>query len=264
MSFTVKEILNQLDLAFGMIPSSYYPKGNPLDIKYNFFLDLEHGYCMTAGSSIHLYADDINWAIVFEKSGYQKRGYVADIELDYIGNCITYQVNKYVDRNYITNASNIIVITYDEFEKIRNKSGSEMEQFELISPEATEVMVRDIKIKIEQDHTKYETLGIELREFANPRKLIGFDVLVRYLHETNPNLIKATENEIKKHITSDLPKILTLNEFNYVSTYEENIPPSEQETFQLIANILVTKDTTLWKPTQNANNHWKNWVSGHL
>jgi hypothetical protein len=41
-------------------------------------------------------------------------------------------------------------------------------------------------------------------------------------------------------------------------------PPSKQETFNLIAKVLVTKDVTNWKPTLEPNNSWKNWESGHL
>ncbi|RZJ46331.1 MAG: hypothetical protein EOO44_22835 [Flavobacterium sp.] len=82
MTFNETEILEQLDLAFNGIPSKYYPTGQPGDIKYNFFLDLEHGYCETAGSRIHLYADSARWIIVFEKSGYQNRGTSAEIELN--------------------------------------------------------------------------------------------------------------------------------------------------------------------------------------
>ena len=79
MGFTETEKLEQLDLAFNGVPSKYYPAGRNEDIKYNFFLDLEHGYCETAGNRIHLYADSTRWAIVFEKSGYQNRGTSAEI-----------------------------------------------------------------------------------------------------------------------------------------------------------------------------------------
>src|SRR5689334_12802499 len=97
--FTENEILHQLDLAFNGTPNEYYPEGQPGDIKYNFFLDLEHGYCETAGNRIHLYADSTRWAIVFEKSGYQNRGGSAEIELNYVGNCIDYPIDKYPERN---------------------------------------------------------------------------------------------------------------------------------------------------------------------
>jgi hypothetical protein len=56
-SFTEKEILNQLDLAFQGIPSEFYPAEKEENIKYNFFLDLEHGCFSTAGNRIHLYAE---------------------------------------------------------------------------------------------------------------------------------------------------------------------------------------------------------------
>jgi len=39
---------------------------------------------------------------------------------------------------------------------------------------------------------------------------------------------------------------------------------SNQETFKLISKILLTKDTTYWKPTMKPNNHWSNWESGNL
>jgi len=83
MEFTENEILEKVDLVFKGIPTDDYPQGNKEDIKYNFFLDLEHGYCVTAGNKIHLYADKNRWAIVFEKCGYQNRGDDAEIELQY-------------------------------------------------------------------------------------------------------------------------------------------------------------------------------------
>ena len=263
MAFSEKEILEQLDLSSKGIPTSYYPEGKSGDIKYNFFLDLEHGYCETAGNRIHLYADSVRWAIVFEKSGYQNRGFSAGIQLDYVGNCITYSIEKYADRNYITNSSLIMLITPDEYKRI-SKEGSDIEQFELISPKAKEVNIRDVKVNIEHDAKKYEDLGIKLSEYKNPKKLIDFGSLVRYLNETNPTMIAAREEEIKKHLPHDLPKIMTINEFHFVSVYGEDNLPSKQETYQLIAKILVSRDTTLWKPTLKANNHWSNWESGNL
>src|SRR5688500_18039323 len=110
MSFTEKEILNQLDLAFKGIPNDKFPQVGPQDIKYNFFLDLEHGYCKTAGSKIHLYADATRWAIVFEKSGYQNRAMRAEIELAYLGNCVTYSTIEYPERNYVSNSNTIVLI----------------------------------------------------------------------------------------------------------------------------------------------------------
>ncbi|OPC14398.1 hypothetical protein BAY01_08395 [Elizabethkingia miricola] len=263
MAFNEIEILEQLDLAFNGIPSKYYPKGQPQDIKYNSFLDLEHGYCETAGNRIHLYADTTRWIIVFEKSGYQNRATSAEIELTYIGNCINYPVAKYPERNYITNTNNVILITPKELTRIENKDGEELERFELIGRNIKEIKIRDTFTPFNNNYKDYEKVGIKIRDYDNSKNLIGFGDLIRYLHETNPNLISATENEIRKYIPKDIPKLMTINEFR-VSTYEEANLPSQQETFKLIAKILKTRDIKNWKPTQKPNNSWKNWESGHL
>ncbi|TAE07714.1 MAG: hypothetical protein EAZ95_18085 [Bacteroidetes bacterium] len=247
IKFNESEILEQLNLAFNGVPSVYYPVGRPEDIKYNFFLDLEHGYCETAGNSIHLYADSTRWVIVFEKSGYQNRSKTAEIELYYVGNCIDYPIEKQPERNYITNVSRLILIDSIEFERIENKDGAEMERFELIGQNIEEIKIRD-----------------KFVSYDNPKKRIKFGDLIRYLHETNPTLISATEDEIQKHIPKDIPKLMKIDEFHFISSYEDTNLPSQQETYKLIAKVLTTGDTTNWKTTQKPNNSWKNWKSGHL
>lgn len=261
MSYTESEILEQLDLAFKGEPSEYYPKARSQDIKYNFFLDLQHGYFETAGSRIHLYADKDQWAIVFEKSGYMNRATTAEIELDYIGNCIDYPVDKYPERNYITNASNIVLIDDEEYKRIENKEGTtDLENFELISNKTAEIKVRHNLIPFNNNYRDYEKEGIKIRPYGNPSHLIGFGDLIRFYNETNPNLISATEEEIKRHIPHDLKKILTIDEFYY----DPNTLPSKQEVYKLIAKVLVSKNKTYWAPTLSANNSWKNWESGDL
>jgi hypothetical protein len=264
MPFNEIEILKQLDLAFNQTPSEFYPQGQPEDIKYNFFLDLEHGYCETAGNRIHLFADSTRWAIVFEKSGYQNRGTSAEIELNYVGNCIDYPIDKYPERNYITNSGRVVLIDPTEFERIENREGAEMETFELIGQDIKEIRIRDKFVLFDNNYLNYEKVGIEIRDYDNPKKLIGFGDLIRYLHETNTSLISATEDEIRKHIPKDIPKLMTIDEFHFVSAYEKTNPLSQQETYKLIAKVLTTRDTINWKPTQKPNNSWKNWASGNL
>ena len=264
LRYTEKEILEEIDLAFNEIPSLKFPNGKEGDIKYNGLLDLEHGYFETANSRIHLFADNQNWAIVLEKSGYQNRSNSAEIELNYIGNCIEYPIDKYSKRNYITNTKRICLIHSKEFERIENKLGSDMEQFELIDDSIKQVHIRDSLIKIELNSKKYEDIGIKLREHNNPRKLIGFGDLIRYFTETKPKIINATEEEVKSQIPKDLKKIMTIDKFHHLSVYEEERLPSQIETYQLITNVLINRDSTYWEPKLKANNHWSNWESGNL
>jgi len=262
--FTENDILEELDLISQGMLSPYHPSGAAEDVKYTFFLDLEHGYCETAGSRIHLYADSTRWAIVFEKSGYQNRGFSAEVELDYVGNCINYPVTKYPERNYITNSVNITLIDASEFERIENKEGTEMETFELIDPDTKTIKVRDTVLPFDNDYGNYEKAGVKVRDYDNPRKLIGFADLVRYLNETNRFVVSATQHDIRQQIPEDLPWLMTIDQFHFESPYDKEQVPSKQETFQLIAKVLVTRNTKNWQPTQQANNHWKNWESGHL
>jgi hypothetical protein len=261
--FTTVEILHQLDLGYKRIPNEYFPKGGPKDIQYNFFLDLEHGYCVTAGSRIHLYGDSTRWAIVFEKSGYENRGTNADIELDYFGNCVFYPVDVYPERKYITNASTVTLVETTEFTRIENKVGTDEETFEYIAPATRSIKVRGKPVPFDSNYLDYKAVGILDPDTSNPRHLIGFADFVRYLQETHPSLIRATETDIRQHIPKNLPKLMTLDSFHFESAYGP-IPPSQQETYQLIARILVMRDTSEWRPTQKANNDWRNWNSGNL
>lgn len=262
MKCTEQDILNELDNTF---KNAY--KVHKIDSKtylYNFFMDLEYGHLYTANSQIHLYADTSNWAIVFETNGYHNRGCNAQINLIYIGNCIKYHKTEYPERINLSNIVIIDLISAEEFKRIENKTGAETEQFELISPDANEILIRNKKVNIEKNKTKYDEKLISIRDYDNPNKLISFEGIVRYLSETEKGLMSATEGEIREHLPNDIPKLMTIESFHCKSMYEPENLPSSYETFQQIAKVLVSKDTRHWKPKLTPNNHWSNWKSGQL
>lgn len=258
------EILSELDYAFHGKESPNFPHGNPEDTKYNFFLDLENGYCYLAGSKIHVYGDSNNWAVVFEQNGYHTRQGTVNLDLIYIGNCIDYIIEEYPDRNYISNQHTITLIESSELNRIQNKNGNEMENFELIDFETKQIKIRNKTLAFNNNHEDYKKLGISIRDYDNPNNLIGFEDIVRYIQETEPNILKAEEFEIRKHIPKNLEKIMTLNDFHYASSFEDNLSPSKQETYQMIAKVICKLDANEWKPTKKANNNWRNWESGNL
>ena len=54
--------------------------------------------------------------------------------------------------------------------------------------------------------------------------------------------------------------IMQLDAWHHEKCIDYDDPnPSELETFQLIAKVLVSKDTNDWKPKKVANNNWRNW-----
>ncbi len=262
--YTEADILKKLDQTFKGILGKYCPKDTPNEVIYQFLLDLEQGYYVIASSRIHLYADDSRWAIIFETNGYQNRALRAEILLTYIGNYIDYKRTEYLETTYIDNFKTIQLISFEEFARIENKPVGEERSFELIDADVKAIQIRDHMVVFNTNPEDYEKLGIEMREYDNPQRLISYENVLRYFNETNPDVISATEEELRQCIPKDLPKLMTIDSFHFVSIYEEDHLPSTQEAYQLIAKVLVTQDPLSWQPTQAPNNHWSNWESGGL
>ncbi|MFC4230764.1 DUF7003 family protein [Parasediminibacterium paludis] len=257
-SFTQKDILDNLEAA---------------DLeKYHFFIDLEHPYFFTAGSRLTLYADEKRWAIVFEKSGYDNRGLRGEIDLFYFGNCLQ---NMQAQGDAIGITSNMQVVPLIDNEEMERIQGG---NFELVSKNIKQVKVRDTLIDIEHDKSVYIKKDITdtIYDHDNPEKLVDIPSLIRYLEEQHPELFRATDKELRTCLPKDLPMLMHIDSWhheaynlyrNYTSptqyTYKVlGKKPSEYETYKMIANILVSRDTTKWKPTLQPNNNWRNWREG--
>lgn len=117
-----------------------------------------------------------------------------------------------------------------------------------------------INQSLNNNYKDYKKVGIQIRKFDNPDKLISFGDLIRFYNETNPALTFATEDEIQKHVPKNLKKIMTIGNFYY----GPNVLPSKQEVYKLIAKVLTSKNKSYWRPTLPANNSWKNWESGNF
>ena len=141
----------------------------------------------------------------------------------------------------------------EEFEKIEG-------DFELVSKEATTVKVRNKELTIDHNKQNYIAKGIEIQDFDNPDELIDYQSLVRYFDETNPEVFRATEDELRMCIPIDIPFVMKIDEWHHKSFSEYGgDKPSSYETFNLIADILISKNVENWKPTLEPNNVWKNW-----
>jgi hypothetical protein len=85
-----------------------------------------------------------------------------------------------------------------------------------------------------------------------------------------PEVFNSTEEELRACLPKDLPKLMTLNEWFHtdcakVRGFEDHAQSvRDNETFKLIADVLVSKDTSKFKPTIKPNSDWRNWNSGNL
>lgn len=253
-SFTKKDILNYLEEAD--------------QETYHFFIDFEHPYLYTAGSRLTLYADENHWAIVFEKSGYSTGNSCGVIELYYFGNCLQNLKSGIVGNESTSNLGQVILIKETDLEKIAERDFNE-----LVAEDKDKIQVRDTILPIEQDSSKYIAKGIAPRDYKNPKRLFDFYSFIRYLDEQYPNIFRATDKELRMRLPEDLPKLMQIDQWHHEAYSKHKVPtsrteyhyeitgkkPSEYETFRMIADILVSRDTTKWKPTLNPNNDWRNW-----
>ncbi len=220
----------------------------------HFFIDLKHPYFHTAGSRLTLFADEKRWAIVFEKSGYSNSGYRGEIELAYFGNCLINLQSEGSSEGYTSNMKTIVLIGNEEMDRIENDTD------ELVAKNIKQVKVRDTMLDIEQDKAVYIQKNITDSVYDNPENLIDIPSLIRYLDEQHPKLFRATDNELRKCLPADLPKLMQIDQWHHEAYYEgQGTRPSDYETFRMIADILVSKDTTKWKPTLRPNNDWRDW-----
>ena len=240
-SFSKQQILDDLDDS----------KGGA----YKIFPDFEILY--SSGSRISLFADNSRWVMAFEITVFNDGSFIN--EVTYFGNCLKNLDKAGYDGRFIFNTKFFEIKDGVELEKIEHG-------FELASNDVNKIKIRDSFLTIEHDTLKYLKKGINIIRYDNPKSLIDFRSLLRYLSSEHPTLFKATDAELYTCIPNDLPKILVIDRFHFEEYWNQpdyggpsGTKPSSYETFQQIADVLVTRNTKKWKPTLKPNNDWQSW-----
>ncbi len=219
---------------------------------------------LLSGSRISLFADNTRWAIVFEKVGDSDQAECMEMELTYFGNSLINQDIGGLNHQFVSNTK--WLTNLNTVQEIENMT----EELCFVSPDATSIKIREQELPIEQDIAKYQEKGIEIEldlEY-NPNQLVDFPSLYRYLNDDHPELFYATEDELYTCLPTCLPKLMAIDRWHhrdyYVTRYnpvpEPGTRPGEYETFPMLADVLVSKDPSLWKPTLSSNNHWRDWA----
>ncbi len=227
--FTQEDILHQLDI--GMFPSTENLYADYIDVR------------------LSAYRDQTRWALIIEMLG------VTDHEwcvhggihnwLYYWGNCLLGDTQR----------MDLICMTAD---------GPEGPTFDSDEPltlhrDAKTIRIRDRLVPIDCSAATLAAKGITLR---NPPFVEAADLL-RLLLNDNRFLLLATEAELRRRLPFDLPLILRLDEWHhpehlsYDGRYDARYPddqfPSLSRTFQMIADVLVTGNPSLYQPIEEPN-----------
>lgn len=191
---------------------------------------LDNGYYYPVDQRLHAYADENRWALIIETLGYNPRaGNLIDV-LHRFGNSVG---KPGVDNDDFLGR----VANNDELDRIalRDKDWRT----------ASGVTVRGITISIPSSVVP----GTELEDLF--RAVVPEDRL-RFM---------ATEEELRARVPVDLPHLTTLDEWNHPDLLNGQLP-SGTETFQQLAEVLVSGDRSLYAPSHPPNTDWRNWPEG--
>ncbi|MFI5139486.1 MAG: DUF7003 family protein [Sphingobacteriales bacterium] len=271
---------------------------------YSNFTALGHPYSYLIDCRLNIFrGDQDRWAIAIERLGYNPRGGIIELEIDYFGNCL---INLKEYNGQLTYSHTFFPIDGDNyFESIEEPC---------LKADAKYWLVRDVKVPLSTNKQDYIDNRIELKEYEPGE--IGIEEAGRLAIIDHRDLFRATNAELYKSIPVDLKKILVLDEWYHKDfteidnpsmtnnqlralwesnskTYEpmgmtfeiftsitrqqensntdynkqqwEENRPSAYETWQQLAKVVATGDISYYNPTLPPNTHWKNWPeSGSL
>jgi len=234
MQFDVQDILKQLDeeaesFAFPMLDNGYYYHGD---------------------QKLTIYRDSKRWAMSIETLAFNNHeldisGITTHIAV--FGNCIlTSRLND--NDNFFSFAGNEEIPAFLEDENTF---------ISYLNPAATSIRVKDQPVPVIHDRQHYYSKGIILEY---PNKIINYEFM-RGLIPEHSALFWVTREEIASKIPIELPVIKTIMEWNHPDLAMRE-KPSENETFQQLASVISTGDITSYKPSKEANTHWRNWPEG--
>lgn len=274
---------------------------NSNDGYYCSFVELGHVYSYLIDTRLNVFTSNKNqWVIAVERLGYNPRANAIIIEISYYGNCLTNleycnerQTNYY--SIYPIDTENFDETVESEAIKPEAKFWLVRGQQVALSHDKTDYLKAGIKLK------EYEPNEISVEEAARlailthrhlfratdkelyksiPTDLNKILVIDEWYHkdfniQVSPSM---TDDELKnafefnKTLGSHLDDT-SLEDFIKMVRQQEILldtssrkmwksnRPSSYETWQQIAKVIVTNDTTNYNPSKKPNTHWKNWKS---
>lgn len=255
--FTTEQILNILDAATA---ASEFPM-------------LDNGYVYPIDVRLSAYADNERWAILIEVLGIMPRAGDVDNTIYRFGNCLVSTANKenwsspeayekWKKEHEFWDMSNVFPVDatglfFEEDDDGENEEDDICDECDLqISPKATKFLIRNRTVQIPAIDD-YHKKGVELQHSPH----VQYHELMRCVAPEHRDLLVATEEELRKLIPEDLPLLLRLDEWWHPDTCNEELP-SQTDTFQMIADVLVSNDPSRYKTPIETNTHWSNWPDG--
>ena len=272
---------------------------------YFNFVQLGHPYSYLIDSRLNIFkSSDDRWAIAVERLGYNERGGEIDLEIFYYGNCLinleeynNQQTNSYslrkidsdsffaaTDGPYLLPNAKFWLIGDKKIELSINKADytanriklKEYEPGQITVEEAARLMVlTNSNYFRAKDEELYKSIPAELnkiltldewfhKDFLEIKHPITSDAHLKYVYEYNKNLGGGTYviefPEFEALFRQQESRMGANNKRN-----RNKKRPGSYETWQQLAKVIVTGDTSFYQPILEPNTHWKHWPwSGRL
>ena len=228
---------------------------------FNFPM-LDNGYVYLAASRLSLYRSADDWALVFEIFGFSPRSGVPDLNVTTFASTLH---DRDSPEQYVSEVAYLGYLARKPnndarfFYPIEGDAWVDMaDDGEFIAEEVTELSVRGQSVSL-PPLSDYAAHGINL---SHPGRVTIFE-LCRMLTATRRDLVLGTMAERRVSVPPQLDLIMTLDDWRHPDLLEDE-RPGTSETFQQIAEVLVSGNVNAYHPTQVPNTHWSFWPEGGL
>jgi hypothetical protein len=215
---------------------------------------LDNGYVYLAATRLSVFRSPEDWAMTIEVFGFSPRAGLPDTHIYTFGGnlCNRQRPEDFVNReryeNYLANNP------HNESRFVYPIAEGDWMDAELVAGNASEIVVRGESLSL-PTADDFRKRGIEVED---EREIRIFE-LCRYLSEIRRKEVLASVEELRVNVGQDFAQVLQLDEWNHPNVVDEDCRPSGSETFQQLAEVIVTGDICRYQPTLSPNTHWRNW-----
>ena len=220
---------------------------------------LDNGYVYLAASRLSLHRSEADWGMVLEVFGYSPRAGLPDTHIHTFASTL---YNRDSPEQYKSRAAYENYLTHHPHNESRfvfpidGEGWKDTDSCDYVATGSTSIPVRGQALQL-PPLEEYGRHGIKL---GSPPQLHIFE-LCRYLADIERENLLADAEERRISLSPDLRQILQLEEWHHPNLVEGDLP-SQSETFQQLARVLVTGDLDIYKPSHSSNTHWKYWPNG--
>jgi hypothetical protein len=220
------------------------------------FPALDYGYVYLAATRLSLFRSADDWAMVIEVFGFSPRSGLPDTNIHTLASKLhdrnppDHYVSREAYERYLANKP------HNESRFIFPVDDGPWLDGEFVAVDAKEVIVRGQACHV-PSRKEYAQHGIDLEQ----RERVHVSELCRLLTTIAPDRVLANSQERRVSVSPEMEQILQLEEWHHPDVVGGE-RPSASETFQQLAQALVSGNVQLFRPSEPPNTHWRNWPDG--